>query len=705
MDYNEEAAVQRLALYETTPAILHSIDGEFRLVKVSDLWLRTFGYTREEIIGQVWTGFLTEKSRRYAEETALPELIRAGHMQNVEYEVVRKNGEILNVMVSSVMTYDISGAPLLSMTAITDVTTIKRLQTALENQHEHLRVTLDSISDGVITASRQGLITYLNAAAERFTGWKNVEATGKRCEDVIAFSDHITNRSPKSLISQWLSGCDGFASSNEVILTSRNDGSEYHVEVSSTEIKSVSGEAIGRVIVFRNVSERHHLQKELVYRATHDELTGILNRGEFDRRLFRALQAVTDTKEMTSALLYIDLDGFKVVNDAGGHAIGDRLLKQVVAILCRIVRKTDTLARLGGDEFGVICEDCPMPVARRIAQKICDQIDALRFQHEGQRLHVSASIGLVQVDEYWQSAASVLGAADSACYVAKESGRNRVHMYSVDDRMIKGRQSDMHWVRRIEEALDQGQFALYWQDIRSLSESETEQIHGEILLRLIDGKNGLIPPSSFLAAAERFRIAPRIDRWVLRRVFEWMAHNESALHHVQTVSINLSGLSVSDGDFQAYVHDLLDATMIDHRKVCFEITETSAIQHLDESVLFIESLRKYGVRFALDDFGSGVSSFSYLKELPVDFLKIDGQFIRGLTDDPIGQATVRCINEVARITGKRTIAEFVETEAVETLLRQMGIDYTQGYLRHRPTNLDLILKPHASTRCEESRAH
>ncbi|TDY21949.1 diguanylate cyclase/phosphodiesterase with PAS/PAC sensor(s) [Paraburkholderia sp. BL6665CI2N2] len=682
-----------MALYETTPAILHSINSEFRLIHVSDLWLKTFGYGREEIVGQVWTGMLTDQSRKYAEETALPELFRLGYMEGVEYEVMRKDGNILNVVVSSVMTYDAAGVPLLSITAITDITANKRLRAALENQHEHLRITLDSISDGVITVCKGGKITYLNAAAEQLTGWKAADAQGQRCENVISVSDQITNRSSKSLINNWLTGGDGFAASKEVILASRDGKSEYHVEVSSAEIRSIAGNEVGIVIVFRNVSEQHHLQKELLFRATHDELTGILNRGEFDRRLHRTLQAMSNRDETSSAVLYMDLDGFKVVNDAAGHATGDRLLKQVVGILSRIVRKTDTLARLGGDEFGVVFEHCSMSVVRGIAQKICDQIDALRFQHEGQRLHISASIGLVQIDEYWQSAASVLGAADSACYVAKESGRNRVHTYSVDDRMIKGRLSDMNWVRKIEAALDHERFVLYWQEIKPLSEPDSGYIHGEILLRLIGDENELILPSAFLAAAERFRIVSRIDRWVVRKVFRWMAEHHDEIRHVQTMAINLSGLSINDGDFHAYVYELLDAIDFDHRKICFEITETSAIQHLEESVSFIESLNKYGVRFSLDDFGSGASSFGYLKELPVDFLKIDGQFIRGLTEDPIGQATVRCINEVARITGKRTIAEFVETEAVEKLLKQMGVNYTQGYLRHRPAELDLILRP------------
>jgi diguanylate cyclase (GGDEF)-like protein len=424
------------------------------------------------------------------------------------------------------------------------------------------------------------------------------------------------------------------------------------------------------------------------YRATHDPLTGLLNRDEFERRLQRTL-AAAHREVAQYALMYIDLDQFKLVNDAAGHAAGDQLLKQVVGIIRRFVREGDTFARLGGDEFGLIIEHCSFEATQDIAQTICEGIDAVRFQHGNQRFHTGASIGLVPVDVRWPTTASILQAADSACYAAKAAGRNRVHTYFAADEMIEAHRKDMQWVHRLEQALDKGQFALHWQQITPLGD-ETGGLHGEILLRLIDDDGTLIPPGAFLPSAERFYMASRIDRWVVREVFEWMAEHRATLSHVDTVGINLSGQSIGDRDFHRYVMELIETIAFDHQKLCFEITETAAITNLSDAIGFIESMRKFGVRFALDDFGSGVSSFGYIKSLPVDYLKIDGQFIRDLAVDLVDQATVRCIRDVAKITGKKTVAEFVETEEVEALLREMDIDYAQGFLRHRPVALDTI---------------
>jgi len=304
----------------------------------------------------------------------------------------------------------------------------------------------------------------------------------------------------------------------------------------------------------------------------------------------------------------------------------------------------------------------------------------------------------VPVDTRWPTTASILQAADSACYAAKQAGRNRVHTYFAADEVIESYREDMQWVRRLEQALDNGQFVLHWQQVRPLG-TEREGLHGEVLLRLVDDEGKLISPGAFLPSAERFYMASRIDRWVVRTVFEWMATHRAVLSHVDTLAINLSGQSIGDRDFHHYVTALIGTIAFDHQKLCFEITETTAITNLSDAKLFFESMRAFGVRFALDDFGSGVSSFGYLKSLPVDYLKIDGQFIQGLADDAVDQATVRCIHEVATITGKKTVAEFVETEAVETLLRGIGIDYAQGFLRHRPQAIDTILDmpPHAAT--------
>jgi len=674
--------------YQALPALAHSIDAQGRLVLVSNVWLSTLGYERSEVVGRFWPDFLTPASRAYAAEVVMPELFRTGHCKDIEYQMVRKDGTLIDILLSSVIEYDASGAPLQSLTVIQDVTQRKREQSELAEQHERLRVTLDSIGDGVITTDAEGRIQYLNPVAERLTGWTSAQARGRPSNPVFNIVHEETRRRAKSPISVCLSEDRTVGLANHTILLSR-DCREYHIEDSASPIKDAAGRTVGVVLVFRDVSEQRQLSLEMTYRATHDELTGLLNRSEFEGRLESTLIAAHKGKERY-VLMYIDLDRFKLVNDAGGHAIGDRLLKQVASLIKRIARRRDVFARLGGDEFGLIVEHCSIEAAQGIAQKICEEIDAFRFQHGDQFLHIGASIGLVQVDERWPTVASLLRAADSACYAAKEAGRNRVYAYFAADEMIESHQQDMQWVRRLEHALDKGQLVLHWQEIRAFDHN-AEGIHGEVLLRLVGDNGKLISPGAFLPSAERFYLASRIDRWVVNEAFEWMARHRDALEHLDTLSINLSGLSIGDRDFHRYVIEQLQAIDFDHHKLCFEITETAAITNLSDAILFFESMLAFGIRFALDDFGSGLSSFGYLKNLPADYLKIDGQFIRDLATNPVGQAAVRCIHEVARITGKKTVAESVETEAVEALLREIGIDYTQGFLRHRPEPLDTIL--------------
>ncbi|MFL9913402.1 EAL domain-containing protein [Paraburkholderia sp. RL17-337-BIB-A] len=676
-------------LYEATPAMLHSIDPQGRLVHVSDVWLTTLGYARDEVIGRFVGDFMTPESRAYCTETGIPEFFRTGQRKDIEYQMVRKDGTVMDVLLSSVIQCD----TLLSLTVIEDVTERKRVQSELAAQHERLRVTLHSISEGVITTDAQGRVEYLNPVAEKLTGWSNVAARGMPSEVVFEIVDETTRLRAKSPVEECLSEDRVVDMADHTVLMSR-DGREYRIEDSAAPIKDAAGQTLGVVLVFRDVSQQRQLIQEMTYRATHDTLTGLFNRDEFERRLQLALTSAHQG-ETEYALMYIDLDQFKLVNDAGGHAAGDQLLKQVVGLISKLVRKSDTFARLGGDEFGLIIKHCSIEAAQSVAQKICEGIDAFRFQHGNQRLHIGASIGLVPVDTRWPTTACILRAADSACFAAKQAGRNRVHAYFGADEVIESHHEDMQWVRRLEQALDNGQFILLWQQIKSLGH-EREGLFGEILLRLIDDDGRLISPGAFLPAAERFHMVSRIDRSVVRTVFEWMAKHRTVLSHVDTLAINLSGQSIGDRDFHHYVTELIKTIAFDHHKLCFEITETTAITNLSDAKLFFESMHAFGVRFALDDFGSGVSSFGYLKSLPVDYLKIDGQFIQDLTHDRVDQATVRCIREVATITGKRTVAEFVETEAVETLLREIGIDYAQGFLRHRPIALDTILgmSPH-----------
>jgi len=692
----EKSSPRYRMLYEALPAMVHSIDAQGRLLLVSDLWLSTLGYERSEVVGRYGPEFFTPASRAYVIEVGIPELFRTGHCKDIELQMVRKDGTLIDILLSSVIERDASGAPLPSLTVIQDVTQRKRAQSELAEQHERLRVTLDSIGDGVITTDAQGRIEYLNPVAERLTGWTNAQARGRPSAPVFNIVHEETRGRAKSPISVCLAEDRIVGLANHTILLSR-DCREYHIEDSAAPIKDVAGRTVGVVLVFRDVSEQRQLSLEMTYRATHDELTGLLNRGEFERRLESTLIVAHKGRERY-VLMYIDLDRFKLVNDAGGHAIGDRLLKQVASLIKRIARRHDIFARLGGDEFGLIVEHCSIETAQSIAQSICEEVDAFRFQHGDQFLRIGASIGLVQVDERWPTVASLLRAADSACYAAKEAGRNRVYAYFAADEMIDSHQKDMQWARRIEHALDNGLLVLHWQEIKALDHS-ADGIHGEVLLRMVCEKGKLVSPGAFLPSAERFHMASRIDRWVVNEAFEWMARHREALGHLDTLSINLSGLSIGDRDFHRYVIDLIETIAFDHHKLCFEITETAAITNLSDATSFFESMHAFGIRFALDDFGSGLSSFSYLKNLPADYLKIDGQFIRDLATNLVGQATVKCIHEVARITGKKTVAESVETEAVEALLRGIGIDYTQGFLRHRPEPLDTILTRRSPIKC------
>lgn len=433
------------------------------------------------------------------------------------------------------------------------------------------------------------------------------------------------------------------------------------------------------------------LHAEVSHRAAHDTLTGLINRDEFERRLGHILQAAVRTPN-THAVLFIDLDRFKIVNDTCGHSGGDQLLREVAHLIRTVVRASDTVARIGGDEFAIILNACDLASARELAEQLCLKIDTYRFVQSGQSFHIGASIGLLMLTEHWRSVSAVMQAADSACYIAKESGRNRVYTYLDSDLDVQTRRGITNWVQRLNQALDEGRMRLYWQRIVPLHARAGDQLRGEVLLRMLEG-DVLIEPGAFLPVAERYALASRIDRWVVDEVFDWLSYRPERLSGIDSLSINLSGQSVSDPEFQQFMIDRLQALRFDQRALCFEVTETSAITNLQQSIRFFDVLRSFGARVALDDFGSGMSSFTYLKNLPVDDLKIDGQFMRQLSTDSYDQATVRAICDVARATGKKTVAEGIESEEVAAMLRAFGVDYGQGYLWHVPAPLATLLDP------------
>lgn len=614
---------------------------------------------------------------------AIEDAITFNNPIDMELPFISRQGRALWVRSVGAVEYD-KGKPVKLSGAFQDITPRKEMERRLAESHELLQVTLDSIGDAVITTDLHGRIEWLNPVAERLTGWTKKEARGRILAQVFVILHEETRKPTPDPVANCLAQGKIVGLSNHTILISR-DGTEYGIEDSAAPIRDASGNLHGAVLVFHDVSEQRRLSGEMSHRATHDALTGLVNRAEFESRLERFL-ANARTEQREGALMYIDLDQFKLVNDACGHSIGDQLLRQVSTLLQSSVRGRDTVARLGGDEFGIILEHCDSTQALRIAEKICDQMEEFRFLHDGRRFRVGTSIGLVPLDERWANMTLVMQAADSSCYAAKEAGRNRVHAWFDTDRAIKARHGEMQWVTRLEQALDENRFELFGQRIVPIGHPSAG-IHFEVLLRLREADGSIVPPGVFLAAAERFHMATRIDRWVVRAAFEWLENAHEANENIELISINLSGQSIGDRAFHQYLIDKITQAKFDICTLCFEITETAAITNMGDAKIFIDEVRRLGAKIALDDFGAGASSFGYLKTLPVDFLKIDGQFITDLLEDRLDNAAVKCFHDVAKIMGIKTIAEFVERKDVLDALQTIGIDMAQGYLIHRPEPL------------------
>lgn len=433
--------------------------------------------------------------------------------------------------------------------------------------------------------------------------------------------------------------------------------------------------------------KEHQKQLQISYQASHDALTGLINRREFERRLEVVLQEA-EFRNTSHSMLYLDLDQFKIVNDTCGHNAGDALLQQLAVTLKTELRQHDVLARLGGDEFGVLLEHCPGEPALRIAESLRQAVSAFRFVWGDKTFSVGVSIGLVTFGGEGLTVSDVFSIVDGACYVSKDLGRNRIHVYSPDDAELAERKGQMNWVGRITKALEEERIVLFRQRIAPLQGDDAGPMRYEVLLRMRDEEGQLISPMAFIPAAERYGLMPAIDFWVIRTAFAQYArhcrHEAQGCHF----SINLSGATLGDDKLLPFIREQLLHFDVPPTAICFEITETTAIAKLTLASKLIAELRQLGCRFALDDFGSGMSSFAYLKNLPVDFIKIDGAFVRDLERDPIDRAMVEAINNIGHVMGIKTIAEFVETEAIADELRRMGVDYAQGYWVGRPEPID-----------------
>ncbi|MCK4705675.1 MAG: EAL domain-containing protein, partial [Gammaproteobacteria bacterium] len=551
----------------------------------------------------------------------------------------------------------------------------------LFQQKELAQFTLRSIGDAVISTDENGNVRYLNPIAEKMIGWSTREIKGKPLRDYFHIINGLTRAPEPNPIDLCLQEKHVVGLNQNTILISKN-GKEYGIEDSAAPICNHGGDAVGAVMVFYKSDTMSSENNLLSYHASHDSLTRLINRREYERRLTELLIRSKASGEQ-HVLCYLDLDQFKIVNDTCGHMAGDKMLRQVTYLFQEKVREVDVLARLGGDEFGLLLENCALNDAVHIAEELRKELKKFHFVWEDKMFDISVSIGVVPITADSASTAEILSNADAACFAAKDKGRNCIQVYEPGNIDLALRHGEMQWVSRITEALRENRFTLYSQSIMPLNDSA--QKHVELLIRMLDKDGEVIAPMAFIPAAERYNLMQDIDHWVIRSSFseiDKLSRNDGADNVV--FNINISGASLGQKSLPIYIRSLLEKYDISPSNICFEITETAAISNFEQAMKLMKNLREIGFLFALDDFGSGLSSFSYLKNMPVDFLKIDGQLIEGIESDPIAYGMVEAIHKVGQIMGIKTIAEYVSDETILAKLRLLGVDYVQGYAISKP---------------------
>jgi diguanylate cyclase (GGDEF)-like protein/PAS domain S-box-containing protein len=570
-----------------------------------------------------------------------------------------------------------------------DVTELRRLASELAEQSELLRVTLRSIGDAVITTDGQGVVTWLNPIAEKMTAWSTEDARGQPIEAVFKIVHEDTLEPVPNTVRETLENHQNMDLTLNAILIS-NTGASYGIEGSASLILDDANEIKGAILVFQDVTSQRQISRDMAYRATHDTLTGTANRTVLQNHL-DVLIARVQGGDGPHSLMYIDLDNFKRINDDCGHAAGDQVLQQVSAIFIDTIRSLDLLARVGGDEFAILLEHCSVEDAAKIAQKICDRMETYRYSFASKHYRIGASIGVVEVAPEWKLPEMIMQAADSACLVAKETGRNRVHIWRDLHAVLEQRQNEIGWLARLEQAFDGDLFRLMAQKISPL-DPQTTGVCAEILLRIARPDGTYFQPEQFLPSAERFKMIDQIDRWVLSETVR-VLQGQPDLADINTISLNISGISVADPSFHLHALAICKAAgPAVCQRLALEITETSAVANLHLAANFIEKLHDLGVRVWLDDFGAGSASFGYLRALKVDCLNIDGQFVQGLLDDPLSQVTVGACVEVAKVLGISTVAEYVEDQAVLNKLKTFGVNFVQGFLIAKPMPFEVFLE-------------
>jgi len=652
------------------------------------------GVDRVELIGRRLEDLVPPEYADLVAENMQRRLAGENAAERYEIELVGLQGQVSRLEITTTV-IDYEGAPALLVTGVEIVPTqtvpaLRALpvQVAASGASSLQLFALDSLAEAVIATDRDARITYLNAAAEHLTGVDARNVIGKSLEEIVGLVDETDRRLLNDPVKQALTAGAPVNLSRRTLLLSKANGSERSIELSASPIRNADKEVTGAVILLHDVTELRGLARQMSYQATHDALTGLVNRREFERRLEEAIES-GHRGDGQHVLCYLDLDRFKVVNDTSGHLAGDSMLREVAKLLRDAVRDSDTVARLGGDEFGMLLIGCPLDKARQIADDVCRAVADYRFVWKDRIFNIGTSVGLVEVSRESGTLEELMAAADSACYVAKKQGSGRVAVYSARDEALARHTGEIQWLQRLQTALKENRFQLYHQPIVPAFGNDGGGPAMEVLVRLQDEAGHEVPPSDFVRAAERYRLMGLVDRWVVQTTLAALGRGAIPVPATRSVAINISGQTLGDTQFLEFVVECLDSTGVTPAQVCFEITESAVVANMDHARRFVGVLHGMGCKFALDDFGSGVGSFSNLKNLPMDYLKIDGSFMRNLQRDSVNQAMVTAMIKLARTLNFKVIAEQVEDAAALDAARRMGVDYVQGYAIGKPVPMSL----------------
>ncbi len=655
-----------------------------RILLANDSAASLVGLESAQLVGREIADLVKPAYRALFRKTVTKRLAGENVPQRIEMQLINGNQTGLWVEAQS-STIEFRGRSAI-LTVARDVSHRKSLEVSLSRSKRQAQYTLESISEGVITTDNDGRVDYMNQAAESLIGTNRDEASGHRIGELFTLVDDADRRPLGDPVERCLAMRRRVNMGRRAVLVSSDGEHEHSVEITASPVRGPSNSISGTVVVFHDVSELRGLTRKMSYQATHDPLTGLINRREFERRLDEAMDTA-HADEAVHIVFYMDLDRFKAVNDTCGHLAGDNMLREVATLIKDQVRDSDFVGRLGGDEFGALLIGCPLEKARQIATDICNAVADYRFVWKDKIFNIGISVGLIEVSHASGTLQDVMSAADSACYMAKQQGRGQVHVYSARDEAVARERGDIQWLRQLQTALHEDSFELAVQPIISMSGRAESGPSVEVLIRLDDGQSRATNSAEFLRPAERYQMMPQIDRWVINATLAAISSGEIKLTTHRSCAINLSSQTLGDEAFLGFVVDSLDRSGVAPSSICFEVTEAAILSNVQHAQRFIEVLHGIGCEFSLDDFGSGLGSFSSLKHLPIDYLKIDGTYTRNLRSDLVNQEMVVAMIKLARTMQFRIVAEQVENQEDFDWLRDAGVDFVQGYFVEAPALL------------------